>query len=561
MRNTGAAISDGASDGLTIDAGIDELSGTLSAWQGVGRMSGLIVSTAVGAQIAQKTFAGLLMFLGAWMLASAPVAALVKEELEPSPQGRRAILACTRMLDCVTAGRYMAALKRRATAAESDAAAAAAVKEWAAEKPPPSPSPSLLLAPTEDVDISNPLRGPSSAAAQAGQPQPSPPPPPPPEQLSVYMAGVTLLRHVRRVPVAAFVAFMFLGQFATYISSFPVVLWLQEKKGFSLEEVGILTVIGAFGNMAGCYGGGVGFDVVPSKRLALVAATLLSTFPYLFFLAAPTGVASVKPFSNATGAADCSADGGGGDGGATTTYALTLAEKAGIIFIWVLCSVGYGALYTVQTGQMRLLADSSVAAAYSGLCMGMLAIAAAAGTYVGGVLADGGVGGYDYESCYKGGVYASLAALTVIPWITAADPEVEEFKKAQRAAMAARGGGTLRRRKSFMEWVGALRGRAARDAIVEADAAAAEAAAVAAATGATPPPRPLLRRPALGSMGNLLLAEGDEPTLANRIRSRVRAWFAAPERARARSRRRSAVRVQEWSGTREESPSPTGRDF
>ena len=125
--------------------------------------------------------------------------------------------------------------------------------------------------------------------------------------------------------------------------------------------------------------------------------------------------------------------------------------------MWVLCSVGYGALYTVQTAQMRLLADNTVAAAYSGLCMGMLAIAAAAGTYVGGALADGGVGGYDYESCYKGGVYASLAALAVIPWVTAADPEVEEFKAAQRAAAAARGGGKLRRRKSFMEWVGALR--------------------------------------------------------------------------------------------------------
>jgi hypothetical protein len=373
------------------------------------------------------------------------------------------------------------------------------------------------------------------------------------------MAGVTLLRHVRRVPVAAFVAFMFLGQFATYISSFPVVLWVQEKKGFSLEEVGTLTVIGAFGNMAGCYVGGVGFDVVPSKRLALAGATLFSTFPYLFFLASPAGVATVPPINNSTGAADCSVGGGGGDGGASLTYTLTIAEKAGIIFVWVLCSVGYGALYTVQTAQMRLLADNTVAAAYSGLCMGMLAIAAAAGTYVGGALADGGVGGYDYESCYKGGVYASLAALAVIPWVTAADPEVEEFKAAQRAAAAARSGGKLRRRKSFMEWVGALRGKAARDAIAEADAAAAEAAAAAAAAGAlppaTPPPRPLLRRPALGSMGNLLHAEGDEATLVNRVKSRVRAWFAAPERVRARSRRRSAAR--DWGGTGEESPNPT----
>jgi len=393
-----------------------------------------------------------------------------------------------------------------------------------------------------------------------------PPPPPPPQQqqqqLSVYMAGVTLLRHVRRVPVAAFVAFMFLGQFATYIASFPVVLWLQEVKGFSLEEVGTLTVVGAFGNMAGCYVGGVGFDVVPSKRLALAAATVLSTFPYLLFLAAPAGVPSAAPAANAT-AADCTGEAGGGGGSA---FALTLAEKSAIIFIWVLCSIGYGALYTVQTGQMRLLADNTVAAAYAGLCMGMLAIAAAAGTYVGGALAEGGAGGYDYESCYKGGVYASLAALVVIPWITAADPEVEEFKAAQRAAAAARAGGSLRRRKSFMEWVGALRGPAAKDALLAEDAAAERAAAAAALAAAgggggsgggewgappatpPPPPRPLLRRPALGSMGNLLEGGGEDG-----LRSRIHGWFATPERARARarSRRRSAL---EWGGTGEESP-------
>ena len=75
----------------------------------------------------------------------------------------------------------------------------------------------------------------------------------------------------------------------------------------------------------------------------------------------------------------------------------------------------------------------------------ILAVAAAVGTYVGGALADGGKGGVDYESCYKGGAYASLAALAVIPWITARDPEVEEFKAAQRAEAAARGGGLRRR--------------------------------------------------------------------------------------------------------------------
>ena len=503
LRNTGAAISDGASDGLTIDAGIDELSGTLSAWQGVGRMAGLIVSTAVGAQIAQRTFAGLLMFLGAWMLASAPVAALVKEELEPSPLGRRTIAWCAWVAGGLTGGRCSRA-SASAMGEERSERAAAAGAEGAA---PPTPSPPLqpvaAEGEAEGAFVTNPLRvsaspvllpllpppqSPAPAPAPALEAAPpsaeaQPHPSAPAEQLSVYMAGVTLLRHLRRTPVAAFVAFMFLGQFATYISSFPVVLWLQEQKGFTLEEVGTLTVIGAFGNMLGCYVGGVGFDTVPSKRLALAAATVLSTFPYLLFLAAPAGVATLVPLGNSTDACQGAEAAGSGSGGTTTSYALTLGEKTAIIFIWVLCSIGYGALYTVQTGQMRLLADNSVAALYSGLCMGMLAVAAAVGTYVGGALADGGAGGYDYEACYKGGAYASLGALVVIPWITAADPEVEALRAAQREEAAALGGGKLRRRKSFMDWVGALRGKEALEAIAAEDRGAEAAAGGGGTTG------------------------------------------------------------------------------
>ena len=581
LRNTGAAISDGASDGLTIDAGIDELSGTLSAWQGVGRMAGLIVSTAVGAQIAQRTFAGLLMFLGAWMLASAPVAALVKEELEPSPLGRRAIAWCAWVGNGLTGGRCSRA--SASAAGEERLEKAAAGAEGAA---PPSPLPPLqpVAAEAEAAEgafVTNPLRAsaspallpllppphpPSAAAAdpalEAAPPGPAAQPLPsgaPPEQLSVYMAGATLLRHLRRTPVAAFVAFMFLGQFATYIASFPVVLWLQEQKGFTLEEVGTLTVVGAFGNMLGCYVGGVGFDTVPSKRLALAAATVLSTFPYLLFLAAPAGVATIVPLGNATDAACLGAEAAGSDS-ATISYALTLGEKAAIIFIWVLCSIGYGALYTVQTGQMRLLADNSVAAMYSGLCMGMLAVAAAAGTYVGGALADGGAGGYDYEACYRGGVYASLGALVVIPWITAADPEVEALRAAQREEAAALGGGKLRRRKSFMDWVGALRGQEVVEAIAAGDRAAEAAAGGGGdewgAQRATPAPRPLLRRPALGSMGNLLSAQDGEVegSLWNRLKSRVRGLFEPPEQTRVRTRRR--IQAQEWGSTGEGDESP-----
>jgi hypothetical protein len=235
LRNTGAAISDGASDGLTIDAGIDELSGTLSAWQGVGRMSGLIISTAVGAQIAQRTFAGLLMFLGAWMLASVPVAALVKEELEPSPLGRRAIAWCVWVADGLTWGQYSRTIATVASKSEelsgnTDKAAAGAIGAEGTAPAAPTLPPEGTEA--EGAFVTNPLRAGSGGASPALLPllppsaavggdaspaalEPVPPstpaqPPasPPPEQLSVYMTGVTLLRHLRRTPVAAFVAFV-----------------------------------------------------------------------------------------------------------------------------------------------------------------------------------------------------------------------------------------------------------------------------------------------------------------------------------------------------------------
>ena len=121
LRNTGAAISDGASDGLTIDADVDALSGTLSAWQGVGRMSGLIVSTLAGGAIAEQSFSALLVFLGVWMVLSAPVVALVREELTPSPLGVRATVACAWALNVLSCGLYarsVACAQQRAAAGE-----------------------------------------------------------------------------------------------------------------------------------------------------------------------------------------------------------------------------------------------------------------------------------------------------------------------------------------------------------------------------------------------------------------------------------------------------------
>ena len=49
LRNVGAALSDSATDGLAIDADVESVSGSISAWQGAGRMLGLIFATQVRA--------------------------------------------------------------------------------------------------------------------------------------------------------------------------------------------------------------------------------------------------------------------------------------------------------------------------------------------------------------------------------------------------------------------------------------------------------------------------------------------------------------------------------
>lgn len=103
LRNTGAGISDCAGDGLIIDADVEPLSGTISAYQGIGRMAGLIVSTIIGQQLADRFgFEAVLVELGFWMLLTAPVAAIVREELEASPLGRRVNAAIKRVADALT---------------------------------------------------------------------------------------------------------------------------------------------------------------------------------------------------------------------------------------------------------------------------------------------------------------------------------------------------------------------------------------------------------------------------------------------------------------------------
>lgn len=554
LRNVGAAIGDGAGDGLAIDADIEALSGTLSAWQGVGRMAGLIVSTGIGAAIAgdgtYEGFTNLLYFLGAWMILSAPVAFLVEEELQPSPSGVKLLKFIDRAVFFLTCGVSAKLRTRRGKGkgkgsgggSNTNDSSSPIVEDFVTKTT--TKTVSMMSSPTSgeadgsvvdpsSVVVPNPLSAAAASSDGAAQGtsggmqdrrvrnmmlQPKtassgeeetvgvlgasdvPATPgsesdagsfsPAPETASaamegnhvpstvvvgkfvantasgaLNMAGAALDRasgasltakvasvalqtagaaihsaatpgaelstmdayrllwkHVQRTPVAAFLAFMFLGQLAPYIGSFPHVLWLEVKHDFSVGEIGYITVAGAFGNAAGCYVAGYVFDRTKYKRFTLAFFALFAGLPYLAFL--------------------------------------PIEGRPAIYAVWIMVAAGYGAIYTVQVSQMRPLADKRVAAVYSGVCMGMLAAAAAAGTVIGALLtpSENPKNVNEFEDCYKGAAVTSVIACIFVPWITTEDPDIVDLKKTIRTEQQVLEGKKLRRRSSFAAWVGRARG-------------------------------------------------------------------------------------------------------
>jgi len=491
LRNAGAGISDCAGDGLIIDADVEPLSGTISAYQGIGRMSGLILSTIIGQQIADRFgFEAVLVELGFWMMLTAPVAAIVREELEPSPLGQSMNAAIGRVTGVLTCGgrlgAALGALARFLTKAvpapamELASEASAKILGWggvellppqpkgAAGAPPPgysAPPPRPAAGGPLAVSM-NPLQasretaasgaagggassrqarvaalaatrgdgsgGDSSANARLSpaplpdDAAPSPRQEPEPEsapatQLTSREAFAVLWRHCQHTPVAAFVAFMFFGQGATFLANFSFVVWLDEQRDFSVAEVGSITIAGAVGNALGSYGFGLLFDRFTEKRFIHLICVLLSIVPYTILPALPS--------------------------------------KGAIFAVYFGLSAGYGGLYTVQVSQMRLLADRTVAAAYAGLCMGMLALSAAVGTVVGGAVGEF----VSLEAVFYVGCAIGCLSALLIPWITSIDPEMIALKRKQREERrrrAAAKGKRLRRRSSFRDWLAAARGGA-----------------------------------------------------------------------------------------------------
>ena len=372
------------------------------------------------------------------------------------------------------------------------------------------------------------LPAPTAPAPAAAEAAPAPEAAPA-SQLTSWEAIRVLLRHCRRTPVAAFVAFMFFGQGATFLANFPFVVWLDEVRDFSVAEVGSITIVGAVGNAIGSYCFGLLFDRFAEKRWIHLACVLLSVVPYTFFI--------------------------------------FIREKPLLFVNYFAISAGYGGLYAVQVSQMRLLADRTVAAAYAGLCMGSLSLAAAAGTVVGGAVGE--LVSYEAvyvragapaEACGRAqrtlanrtptrpaatpqprpppqnfsqlvGCGVGLGSACLIPWITSIDPSIVALKQQQREERRRRAGGKrLRRRSSFRDWLGVARGAAGRDLLLEEErrAEAASPAAEAQAGAATPAKTQTREQEAEAAAGRDLLLEEERRDEAAAPAAEVQAGAATP---------------------------------
>ncbi len=85
IRNVGVALSDGATEGFSVDCKLDEISGTMQAWMQVGRMLGMIIGAVIGGFFVVKDYNDLLIFLGTSIVCFICANFLVVEETDPLP--------------------------------------------------------------------------------------------------------------------------------------------------------------------------------------------------------------------------------------------------------------------------------------------------------------------------------------------------------------------------------------------------------------------------------------------------------------------------------------------
>jgi len=217
--------------------------------------------------------------------------------------------------------------------------------------------------------------------------------------------AAVLVRHMMKPPVFAFACYMFVSNLGTYIASFPIVPWLVGIHGFSVPQTGTLTVVGAVGYLVVSIITGYGFDYIKSKRLALVIIAILAGATYFLFI--PT------------------------------------SGMENLFMVQFAVSSLTGALYTAQVSMIRLMADERCAGMFAGVNMGLLAMGAFMGTFIGGAITEGG--GDNTEACsgpprplgscadpddgsgvdsglvsicYNTGAFVCIASIVFVPWIT-----------------------------------------------------------------------------------------------------------------------------------------------
>jgi hypothetical protein len=79
-RNLGIALSDVAVDGMSVDCGLEHMSGTVQGVMSAGRVIGTLLGSGIGAPIAKESYSGVIVFLAVCIYLLVPVTFMVKEE-------------------------------------------------------------------------------------------------------------------------------------------------------------------------------------------------------------------------------------------------------------------------------------------------------------------------------------------------------------------------------------------------------------------------------------------------------------------------------------------------
>jgi MFS family permease len=347
IRNVAIALADGATEGLSVDAQIDEISGSLQSWMMVGRMSGMMFGSVVGGYLAAISYQTCMIFLGFSMMAFMPINLFIKEE-------RQAVSA---------SGKYLAVGVEADSVVNISSADvdSADIVKGSGDPQTMDSSPD----PVDESDVEKLLAKQPVAAkiADAGEKAP---------EISELQV---LWGQIKERPIMCFILYTFVTNLGTFIASFPIVVWLQEVHDFTIEEIGWLTLMGAFGNMIVSVPTGYFFDWVKNKRITLYFAALLAGGTYFTFLIAQGKVA------------------------------LFLAQ--------LVIAGGTGALYTVQCSMIRVVADERIGASMFGVVLGAMNLAAFIGTFAAGPISDN----IDMDKCYLVGGIFSILGCVFVPFI------------------------------------------------------------------------------------------------------------------------------------------------